>query len=224
MFLYGKGEIKYEKTDLQSGFVELNFTSSELKAKGIERVDSLGKKIIGETPILSDNGEQYKGSKLTYNFKTKQGIISLAENQQGDKIFRGNKVRKVSKNIFFVKDGVFTTCKGNPPITYFTAKQMKIIQKDKIIAKWIFMWIAGVPIPIPVPFAVFPLNRGRHSGLILPSYGEDAARGFYLRGLGYYFAISDYIDLSLVGDYYFKGGWGARSRFRYKKGIFTTVR
>ncbi len=220
MFLYGKGEIKYEKTDLQSGFVELNFTSSELKAKGIERVDSLGKKIIGETPILSDNGEQYKGSKLTYNFKTKQGIISLAENQQGDKIFRGNKVRKVSKNIFFVKDGVFTTCKGNPPVTYFTAKQMKIIQKDKIIAKWIFMWIAGVPIPIPVPFAVFPLNRGRHSGLILPSYGEDAARGFYLRGLGYYFAISDYIDLSLVGDYYFKGGWGARSRFRYKKRYF----
>jgi lipopolysaccharide export system protein LptA len=217
MYLFGKGEIKYDKTDLQSGFVDLNFNSSELKAKGIERVDSLGKKITDETPILSDNGEQYKGSELTYNFKTKQGTISLAENQQGDKIFRGQKVRKVSKDIFFVKDGVFTTCKGNPPVTYFTAKQMKIIQKDKIIAKWIFMWIGGVPIPVPVPFAVFPLDRGRHSGLILPNYGQDAARGFYLRGLGYYFALNDYMDLSLVGDYYFKGGWGARSRFRYKK-------
>ncbi len=217
MFLYGKGEIKYDKTDLQSGFVELNFNSSQLKAKGIETIDSLGEKLTEETPILSDNGEQYKGSELTYNFKTKQGTISLAENQQGNKTFRGQKVRKVSKDIFFVKDGVFTTCKGNPPVTYFTAKQMKIIQKDKVIAKWIFMWVAGVPIPIPVPFAVFPLDRGRHSGLILPSYGDDATRGFYLRGLGYYFAINDYIDLSLVGDYYFKGGWGARSRLRYKK-------
>ena len=217
MFLFTKGDIKYDKTELTAAFVELDFISSELKAKGIEKTDSLGKMVLEDLPHLSDNGETYSGKELTYNFKTKQGTITLAENQQGDKIFRGEKVRKVTDNIFFVQDGIFTTCKGNPPVTYFTAKEMKIIQKDKIIAKWIFMWIGGVPLPIPVPFAVFPLDRGRHSGLILPSYGQDALRGFYLRGLGYYWAINDYMDLSAVGDYYFKGGWGARSRFRYKK-------
>ncbi len=217
MFLFDKGDIKYDKTELTAAWVELNFISSELKAKGIEKKDSTGKTVIEDLPNLSDNGETYTGKELTYNFKSKQGTISLAENQQGNKIFRGEKVKKVADNIFFVQDGVFTTCKGNPPVTYFTAKEMKIIQKDKIIAKWIFMWVGGVPIPIPVPFAVFPLDKGRHSGLILPSYGQDALRGFYLRGLGYYWAINDYMDLSAVGDYYFKGGWGARSRFRYKK-------
>ncbi len=217
MFLFNKGDIKYDKTELTAAFVELDFISSELKAKGIEKTDSLGKNVFEDLPHLSDNGETYSGKELTYNFKTKQGTITLAENQQGDKIFRGEKVRKVTDKIFFVQDGIFTTCKGNPPVTYFTAKEMKIIQKDKIIAKWIFMWIGGVPLPIPVPFAVFPLDRGRHSGLILPSYGQDALRGFYMRGLGYYWAINDYMDLSAVGDYYFKGGWGARSRFRYKK-------
>ncbi len=217
MFLFRNGDIKYDKTELSAGYVELDFITSKLKAKGIDVIDSLGEKTKIGIPHLSDNGETYTGSELTYNFKTKQGTISLAENKQGNKTFRGDKVKKISAKVFFIKDGVFTTCKGKPPVTYFTAKEMKIIQKDKVIAKWIFMWIAGVPIPIPVPFAVFPLDRGRHSGLILPSYGQDALRGFYLRGLGYYWAINDYMDISAVGDYYFKGGWGMRSRLRYKK-------
>ncbi len=217
MFLFNTGEIKYKSTQLKAGEIDLDFVTKNLHARGLETTDSLGKKITEQTPVLTDKGEEYTGAELTYNFKTKRGEIALAENKQGYKTFRGQKVDKVAENIYFVRDGIFTTCKGNPPVTYFRAKEMKIIKGDKIIAKWIWMYIGGVPLPVPVPFAVFPLDKGRRSGIVIPSYGEDAKRGFYLRGGGYYFALSDYTDLTLLGDLYFKGGFGLRSRFRYKK-------
>ncbi len=217
MFLFNNAEIRYKETNLKAGEIDVNFETKDLTARGIEGTDSTGAKAIVQTPELTDRGETYKGAELSYNFKTKQGVISLAENTQGYKTFRGQKVNKVAEDIYFVRDGIFTTCKGDPPVTYFKAKEMKIIKGDKIIAKWIVMYIGGVPVPLPVPFAVFPLDKGRRSGIIIPSYGQDAHRGFYLRGGGYYFALSDYADLTLLGDLYFKGGYGLRSRFRYKK-------
>ncbi len=217
MFLYNGGEIKYKETNLTAGEIILDFETKDLTARGIEGIDSTGEKKIVQTPELIDAGEKYKGAELAYNFETKQGVISMAENKQGYKTFRGQKVNKVAEDIYFVRDGIFTTCEGNPPVTYFKAKEMKIIKGDKIIAKWIWMYIGGVPLPVPVPFAVFPLDKGRRSGIVVPTYGQDAKRGFYFRGGGYYFALSDYADLTLLGDIYFKGGFGLRSRFRYKK-------
>ncbi len=217
MYLFNNGKIKFKDTDLSAGEIDVDFETKDLVARGIEGVDSSGNEGIIQTPVLIDKGENYKGAELAYNFKTKQGVITLAENKQGYKTFRGQKVNKVADDIYFVRDGIFTTCEGDPPVTYFQAKEMKIIKGDKIIAKWIWMYIGGVPMPIPVPFAVFPLDKGRRSGIIIPTYGQDARRGFYLRGGGYYFALSDYMDLTLLGDLYFKGGYGLRSRFRYKK-------
>ncbi|MDA3860370.1 MAG: putative LPS assembly protein LptD, partial [Melioribacteraceae bacterium] len=100
---------------------------------------------------------------------------------------------------------------------YFGADKMKIIQGDKIIAKWIFMYIGGVPIPIPLPWGVFPNKTGRASGIIAPSYGYTGDQGWYLRNMGYFYVINDYSDATLTGDYYFKGGYGLRGRMRYKK-------
>ncbi len=217
MYLFNESEIKFKETDLTAGEIDVDFETKDLRARGIRGVDSTGAETVVQTPSLTDKGENYKGAELSYNFQTKRGVITMAENKQGYKIFRGQKVNKVAENIYFVRDGIFTTCEGNPPVTYFKAKEMKIIKGDKIIAKWIWMYIGGVPLPVPVPFAVFPLSKGRRSGIIIPTYGQDARRGFYFRGGGYYFALSDYADLTLLGDLYFKGGYGLRSRFRYKK-------
>ncbi len=218
MFVFGKGELKYKQTTLTGGKINVDFKNNSLHAEGIfEHSDSTGKKELSQTPMLSEGGENYEGTSLDYNFKTQKGFISAAKNVKETQRYEGSAVKKVSKNTFFIKDGVYTTCKSDTPHTHFTAAQMKVIQKNKIFAKWIFMYIAGVPLPIPIPFAVFPNEKGRRSGLIAPTYGSIANRGQYFKDFGYFFAINDYMDLRLTGDYYMRGGWASRARFRYTK-------
>ncbi len=217
MYLYGEGDIKYKTTQLKSGNIKVNFETSELEAIGRKDTsDSLTSKFI-ETPVLVEASDTYEGTSIKYNFKTQQGFISLAKNSSDNKTYTGSKVKKMDKKTFFIADGKFTTCDADTPHYYFGADKMKIMQGDKIIARWIFMYIGGVPIPIPLPWGVFPNKTGRASGIIVPTYGHNATQGWYLRNMGYYYAINDYSDLALTGDYYFKGGYGLRGRFRYKK-------
>ncbi len=217
MFIFGSGEIKYKNTDLKSGKITVDFDKNTLHAEGIKKeVDTAGTRIV-ETPVMIEGSEKYEGVKLSYNYKTQRGFISQAKQEQETAKYKGEAVKKVDKNTYFIKNGIYTTCDAEPPHTYFKAKEMKVIQKDKIIAKWIFMYIGGVPLPVPLPFAVFPNETGRRSGIIIPRYGADPARGQYFRNFGYFFAISDYMDFTLTGDYYLKGGYGLRSRFRYAK-------
>ncbi len=215
MYIYGSGELKYKDTELKSGAIQIDYNIAELEASGIP--DSTDKNKIIQKPILKEGTEVYEGSKLKYNFKTQRGFISLAKNQMEDARYEGEKVKKVDKNIYFIEHGIFTTCQKDSPHTYFTADKMKVIQKDKVFARWIFMYIEGVPFPLPLPFAVFPTEGGRRSGLVVPSYGRDLRRGQYFYNLGYFWAINDYMDLALNGDYYSKGGYGLRSRLRYAK-------
>ncbi len=217
MFLYGSGDLKYKKTELTAGKINVDFSTNELEAFGIEeKSDSTGPRVI-QSPVLSEAGENYEGASLKYNFKTQRGFISVAKNKSDKSYYKGQAVKKVNKDVFFIKDGMYTTCDSDTPDTYFAASEMKVIQKDKIIAKWIWMYIGGVPLPITLPFGVFPNQTGRRSGIIAPGYGMDPRRGQYFRNFGYFFAISDYMDLALTGDYYTKGGWGTRGRYRYAK-------
>lgn len=217
MNIYGNGELKYKRTDLKSGKIRVDLNTSDLYAEGvIDTADTNGLAIV-QTPELTEAGEKYEGSSIRYNFKTQRGFISMAKNTGADKSYRGAKVKKVEKDIFFVEDGIYTTCDADEPHTHFQASEMKVIHKDKIFAKWIFLYIGGVPFPVPLPFAVFPNESGRRSGIIPPVYGSIADRGQYFKNFGYFFALSDYFDLSLTGDYYTKGGYGLRSRFRYAK-------
>jgi len=217
MYIYGKGEIKYKNTDLTSGQIDVDFVTSQISARGWK--DSTASKDSGftETPVLSEDDEVYEGTRIKYNFKTQRGFISLASNKKEGSTYGGEKVKKVARDTYFIKNGIYTTCKSNPPHTYFGAKEMKVIQKDKIIARWIFMYIEGVPLPIPIPFAVFPNETGRRSGIIVPTFGQTARLGTYFRNFGYFFALSDYYDLMLAGDYYTRGGFGIKSRVRYSK-------
>lgn len=216
MFLYSKGELNYKESKLKSGFIKINFENNNVLAEG--RIDTVkGKQELIETPILQDGGETYEGKSLKYNFKTKRGFISHAKNKMPDVRYEGDKVKKVDEKTYFIQDGIYTTCNSDTPHTHFTAKEMKVIHKDKIVAKWIFMYIAGVPLPIPIPFAVFPSESGRRSGIIIPAYGTTADKGQFFRNFGYFWAISDYTDLALTGDYYTRGGYGFRGRGRYAK-------
>ena len=214
MRIYGKGEIKYKQTDLKGGQIFVDYNSSELEAYGVP--DSTGKK-FKDTPVLKDGNQSYEGQKMRYNFKTQQGFISAASSKEKDTRYEGEKVKKVDKETFFIENGIFTTCDEKDPHTYFSAEEMKVITNDKIIAKWVFMYIAGIPLPIPLPMAVIPNQTGRRSGIIIPGYGNDINRGLYLSHLGYYFALSDYYDLALSSDLYSRGGYGLKGRIRYNK-------
>lgn len=215
MYLHGSGELKYKTTDLKSGKIFVDYQTNELEAFGVADTSDTAKTKMKETPRLTEGGQTYEGANIKYNFKNQRGFISLAKNREKQQRYEGEIVNKVDKNTYFIKSGMFTTCEKDTPDTYFAASQMKVIQKDKIFARWIFMYIGGVPFPIPLPFAVFPNETGRRSGIIIPTYGQDIRRGQYFRNFGYFVAMNDYMDLALTGDYYTKGGWGARSRFRY---------
>ena len=216
MFLFGSSDIKYKTTELNAANIFIDYNTNELEAFGVDSSDTAKTKIKG-LPKLIEGNETYEGSRIKYNFKTQRGFISLAKNKETDKRYEGEKVKKVDKNTYFIENGMFTTCNSDTPHTYFTASQMKVIQKDKIIARWIFMYVGSVPIPIPLPFAVFPNETGRRSGIIVPGFGSTANRGQYFHNFGYFWAMNDYMDLAFTGDYYTKGGYGLRSRFRYAK-------
>ena len=217
MYLYGSGALKYKTTELKSGKIFVDYKTNQLDAFGITDTADTAKVKLKETPRLIEGTDTYEGELIKYNFKSQLGYISLAKNKNKGQNYTGEDVNKVDKNTYFIKNGAFTTCDSDTPHTYFGASEMKVIQKDKIIARWIFMYIGGVPFPIPLPFAVFPNETGRRSGLIIPTYGQAADRGQYFRNFGYFLALSDYMDLSLTGDYYLKGGWGANTRFRYNE-------
>ncbi|MCX6168266.1 MAG: putative LPS assembly protein LptD [Ignavibacteriales bacterium] len=217
MYLYGSADLKYKTTELKSGKIFVDYKTNDLEAFGIEDKSDTAKVKLKEAPQLAEGTDKYEGESIRYNFKSQRGFIALAKNKNKGQNYAGEDVKKVNQNTFFIKNGTFTTCDNDTPHTYFSASEMKVIQKDKIIARWIFMYIGGVPFPIPLPFAVFPNETGRRSGLIIPTYGQANDRGQYFSNFGYFFAISDYMDLALNGDYYFKGGWGTRSRYRYAK-------
>lgn len=214
MLIYGNGNLKYKQTEIKSGRIEIDFEKSIIDAYGIKD-DSLNKYI--ETPVLAEAGETYKGNRMKYNFKTQQGVISFAQTEQEGSKYTGQKIKKVDKDIYFISDGVYTTCEDSIPHYYFYSPKMKVIHKEQIVAEWIFLYFGGVPFPIPLPFAVFPIESGRRSGIIAPVFGDDGTYGTYFSRFGYFWAISDYMDLNVTGDFYTRGSYRVNSLFRYAK-------
>lgn len=218
MRLYGDGKLNYEKSKLTGGRILVDFNTNQVESFGIKDTsDTTGNKFI-QTPELSEGNDTYKGRRLKYNFKTKQGFISLARNDtQKDSRYEGAKVKKIDEGTYYIEDGLFTTCESDTPHTHFEASRMKIIDKKIIVAEWIWMYIAQIPLPVPLPFGVFPMQSGRRSGIIIPTFSYSFDKGQIFRDFGYYWAISDYMDLQLTGDYYTRGGYAVGAQYRYKK-------
>ncbi len=219
MDIFGNANLRYKQMDLKSGEINIDWNSNILTSKGIAVRDSAdtSKLITKDNPILKDGGEEYKGTVINYNFKTQQGNISLAETESDGQKYYGEKIKRVDSETYFIRDGRYTTCEAPEPHFYFYSPEMKVILNEQIIAKWIWLHIADVPFPIPLPFGVFPNQSGRRSGIVPPAYGERFGYGKYFSHFGYFWAISDYMDMNLLADYYTKGGYALTSRFRYVK-------
>ncbi|MFA6025742.1 MAG: putative LPS assembly protein LptD, partial [Ignavibacteriaceae bacterium] len=215
MHIYGNGDMRYKDTELKSGKIIVDFETSNVESFGLGK-DSVTNKEI-EAPVLVDKKEEYKGMRMRYNFKTTKGYITYAASEIEQASYSGAKIKKVDKKTFFIENGVYSTCTLEHPHYYFFGSEMKMIQKEQLIGKWIWLAFGDVPFPIPIPFVVFPLESGRRSGLLAPAIGERAGYGRYFSRFGYFWAISDYMDLSLTADYYTKGGYNLNSRFRYLK-------
>jgi lipopolysaccharide assembly outer membrane protein LptD (OstA) len=214
MFMYGKGDIRYRDMGLKAENIDINWNTAILNAKGVpDRSDSTGKDFIG-LPEMKDGGETYHGSTVFYNFKTKKGMIDIGKTEIERGWYYGDSIKKVADKVLFVKDGRYTTCDLDHPHYYFYSPEMKIIIGHIVVARPVVLEIADVPV-FALPFGIFPTERGRRSGLIAPAYGESATRGRYITHLGYYWAISDYMDWDLRADGYAKGGYTLYSDYRY---------
>ncbi len=211
MFLFGNADIKYKTMHLRSAVVSMNLDSTVLEASGLP--DSTGNNYTG-LPILNDAGEEYHGFKLAYNFKTQKGRITQATTQMENAYYYGEKIKKVEKDVLFAYKGRYTTCDANEPHFYIEGKEMKIILNDKVIARPVILYIEGVPV-FALPFGVFPSKSGRRSGFIPPVWGQTFNAGFYFKGFGYYWAMSDYTDLATTFDWYMRGGWQIAGDFKY---------
>jgi lipopolysaccharide assembly outer membrane protein LptD (OstA) len=215
MDLYGDGEMEYQQTDLKSAKIFIDFQTNNIDASGVPS-DSFPGKFKG-TPVLVDKGEPYDGITMRFNFKTSRGFISKAGSKLEGAIYTGDKIKRMDKETYFIEDGIYTTCDETPPHYYFYAHEMKVIQKEEIVAKWIWLYFGGVPFPIPIPFGVFPIESGRRSGIMIPSFGDDNNYGYYFSKFGYFWAINDYMDVNLYSTYFTRGSYDLDSRFRYAK-------
>ena len=214
MDLYGKGELRYRTIGLKAERIDIDWTTATLGAIGVpDSSDTTGSGVRG-APILIDGGEKYDGSRVTYNFRTRKGRITLGETSMEEGFYYGERIKKVESDVLFVGDGRYTTCDLGHPHYYFTSPRMKVIVGDVVVAEPVFFYIAEVPV-FALPFGIFPSGSGRRSGLIAPAYGADERFGQFLSHLGYYWAISDYMDYAGTFDLYSKGGWAHHSLYRY---------
>lgn len=213
-YLYGDGSIKYGEMKLNAGQVKMVMDSSTVYAVG--RPDSIGN--ADDYPIFSDRGGQYESRSMKYNFKTERGFITNVITEQGEGYLTGGSAKKLEDGTFNVCDGRYTTCDNHEhPHFYFQLTKAKVRPQKNIVTGPAYMVLADVPLPIAVPFGFFPFSKEYSSGIIFPSFGEDYNRGFYMRDGGYYFAISDYVDLALRGEIYTKGSWGINAHSSYVK-------
>jgi len=213
-YLYGAGNVTYEKIELTADFIQLNTDSSTVYAIG--RKDKDGEEV--GTPVFKDGGDEYQSKSLRYNMNTKKGYILHAIVQQGEGFIIGEKSKKIDSEIICMTDGKYTTCSDHDhPHFYLDLTKAKIKNKKWVVTGPAYLVLLDVPLPLVIPFGYFPFSKSYSSGIIVPAYGQDLTRGFYLNHGGYYFAISDYMDLALTGDLYTMGTWAAKATSSYLK-------
>ena len=212
-FLYGSGKVIYDKIELAADIISMNMDSSIVHAYG--RPDSTG--VMTGLPVFVDGGTPYESDRMSYNFKNRKGFISNVYTQQGDGFLMGGKTKKDSTDVFYSQDGMYTTCDAEHPHFYIKLTRAKVRPKKDVVSGPLYLVVEDVPLPLALPFGYFPFTSKYSSGIIMPTYGDEMERGFYLRDGGYYFAISDKFDLKLTGEIYTKGSWGVGAASTYAK-------
>ena len=210
-FLYGSGKVRYDKIELTANVIKMNMDSSVVDATG--SIDTTG--LAVGLPIFMDGGTPYESDKIRYNFKSKKGFINNVYTQQGDGFIMGGKAKKDSTGVFYSQDGKYTTCDAEHPHFYVKLTRAKVRPKKDVVSGPLYLVVEDVPLPLALPFGYFPFTSSYSSGIIMPTVGDETERGFYLRDGGYYFAISDKVDLRLTGEIFTKGSWGLGAASTY---------
>lgn len=216
LYLHRAGSLTYDKMVLNADSIAVDWNQNTMYADGL--VDSMGQK--NGRPDFAENEQSYRADRIAYNFKSQKGLVTMARTQQGSEYIIGEYVRKENDSTYYIKNGKFTSCELDHPHYYIKSSKLKVIPQKKIITGPLMLVIEDFPLPLVVPFGFFPNQTGQRSGLVMPTYGESAERGFFLRNGGYYFAINDHVDLLLRGDIFSKGGYrlevGSAYNKRYK--------
>lgn len=210
--LYGDVVIEYEDIVLTAAYIEIDFDLKNLWAEGV--TDSTGN-LIG-TPVFKEKDKEFEATTLKYNFDTKKGYLTNIFTEESDAYLHGTEVKKLPDDVILIKNGSFTTCPDHDPHFEVRFTKAKVIPDEKIITGPVWLVVEDVPLPLGLPFGFFPNKKGQQNGILLPTYGESANRGFYLENGGYYFGIKDFADLSIKGDVYSRGSWGAKIASNYK--------
>ena len=213
-YLFGPSTVDYKDKGMDANFMRLNLDSNLVYAHYI--LDSVGKATA--YPKFRDGGESYEAKSLNYNFKTSKGFITGAVTQQGEGYITAERTKMLGNNCLYMENGRYSTCDNHDhPHFYFMLTKGKARPQKNVVAGPSYLVLADVPMPIGLPFGFFPFNKSYSSGIIMPKYGEETQRGFYLREGGYYFAFNDYVDMAITGDWYSLGSWGVNARSNYRK-------
>ena len=217
VYVYNEGDVTYQNSNLKADFMRIDMTDKTVFAYG--KPDSLDGKAIVTKPEFSDGSASYQMDTITYNFATEKAKIKGVATQQGDGWLVGGSVKKMPDNTINIQDGMYTTCdETDHPHFYLAMTKAKVQPGKKVITGPAYLVMEDVPIYfLGIPFGFFPINMGPKSGLLMPSYGEDGTRGFFLRDLGYYITLGDYADLAVRGGFYTLGSWEASAASRYIK-------
>lgn len=211
--LYGNASVKYEDMDLQSDQIYMSLDSSLVHATGSQ--DTAGVKF--GTPVFKMGKDTYETDTMAFNFKTKKGLISNVYTEQDDGFMTSELSKRNSEGEMFLYHGRYTTCDEPHPDFYFAMSRAKVRPGKNVVFGPTYLVVADVPLPFAIPYGFFPFTKSYSSGFIMPTYGDETSRGFYLRDGGYYFAISDKMDLKLIGEIYTKGSWGVSAASNYRK-------
>ncbi|MBC5773888.1 hypothetical protein H8S95_07420 [Pontibacter sp. KCTC 32443] len=212
--LYGEAKINYGTMSLEAAYIQIDYETNSLTATSLK--DSTGKDI--GVPVFADGAETYSAKRIAYNYKTKRGRIAEVVTQQGEGYIHSEVVKKNEANEFFGLHNKYTTCNLAHPHFYINAGKIKAIPNDKVMSGPFNLVIGDIPTPLGFLFGLFPTPKNnRSSGVIVPSFGENAVRGFYLMNGGYYLALNDYIGTTITGDVYSLGGYDIRVNNDYRK-------
>lgn len=214
-YLYGDADIKYGEMGIKGEFITMDMDSSVISST--YGLDSVGKEF--GYPVFSEAGTEYEMKKVRYNFETRKAFINNVITQQGEGHIVANEAKMNADNSFYMRNAKYTTCDNHDhPHFYLNLSKAKVRPEKDVVTGPAWLVVADVPLfPVVLPFAFFPFTKSYSSGIIMPSYGDEMTRGFYLQNGGYYFALSDYIDLAVTGEIYTKGSWGAGARSNYRK-------
>lgn len=212
--LYGNGSVQYTNLTLKSDEITMAMDSSIVHAVG--RKDSVSGEMTGK-PQFAQGGDQYEPDAISYNFKTGKAYVKNTYTEQGEGFLIGETSKRDSTGEMFIGRGMYTTCDEAHPHFYLALTRAKVTPGKKVVFGPAYLVLEDIPLPLAIPYGFFPFTKSFNSGIIMPTFGDETSRGFYLRDGGYYFAISDKLDAKVIGEIFTKGSWGLSTDINYKK-------